>query len=227
MPKRSDGKVSAPKLVNRGGAGILTKPVEDPAKERPPDPTRAVLEGPNGKVNRISPGLKSMIVDVESLTPDPNNARVHGDRNMEAIMASLKLYGQMKPIVVRKQDMVVAAGNGTLEAIKRLGWTKVAANVVPMTEEEFAGYGLADNRSAELAAWDFEVVDRLDRFLVERGQANVGWTGEELAVLRREIGDVAPPDQFPEVDEGIETEHECPRCGYRFSGGSVVPTGGS
>jgi hypothetical protein len=32
--------------------------------------------------------------------------------------------------------------------------------------------------------------------------------------------DVAPPDDFKEVDENIETEHECPKCGYKWSGGT-------
>lgn len=48
-----------------------------------------------------------------------------------------------------------------------------------------------------------------------------GWTADELDVLRRGSF-VAPPEDFPEVGEGIEVEHVCPRCGYQFSGGQTV-----
>ena len=33
---------------------------------------------------------------------------------------------------------------------------------------------------------------------------------------------VEPPDDFKEFDESIEIEHECPRCGYKFSGGKIT-----
>ena len=199
MPKRVTDK---PKLVNRGAAGLLKK-VPDPPPEangHPPpaprvDPTQAVLEAGPGKKNYIR--CEGRRVKIASLVPDPENARVHGDRNMAAIKASLKLYGQMKPIVVRQQDMVVAAGNGTLRAATELGWSEVAASVIKMSDEEFSGYALADNRTAELAAWDFEVVAKIDQFLQERGQATVGWTADELEVLR--AADWTPPD--PSDDE--------------------------
>lgn len=202
MPKKSGA--TAPKLVNRGAAGLLTKLPED-ANGRPRvDPTLAALEAATGKKNHIR--CDGTRVKVDKLKPDPNNARVHGDRNMAAIMASLKLYGQLKPVVVRKQDMTVAAGNGTLRAAKELGWTEVAATVVPMTPEEFAGYGLADNRTAELAAWDFEVMAKIDQFLQERGHATIGWTQDELEVLR--AADWTPPevsdDEFGAGDGGDE-----------------------
>ncbi len=151
---------------------------------------------------------------------------MHGDRNMEAIRDSLRAYGQLKPVVVRAQTRVVVAGNGTMRAARELGWQRVAAVIVPMTDVEAAGYGLADNRTAELADWDNEVVARLSRFIQEAGGASVGWSADEIAALRRDDF-LPPPDEFPEVNEDLATEHECPRCHYRFSGGKqtviVVP----
>ena len=214
-----------PKFVNRGPAGLLIKLKGSPAGIEP-----ALTEGGEvtsakppvaAKHNYISAPIKHLAVGVETLTPDPENARLHPERNMEAIRESLRLYGQMKPIVVRKQTMVVVAGNGTLAAAKQLGWTKIAANVVTMTDAEAIGYGLADNRTAELAAWDEEALSRLMRLSAEMGNERPpGWSPDELAVLRA-TGWVDPPAEFPEVDENIEIEHQCPKCGYRFSGGSV------
>ena len=158
------------------------------------------------------------IVGVDALTPDPLNARLHGDRNLDAIAESLMAYGQVKPVVVRKGTMVVVAGNGTLAAAKMLGWRRLAANVVEMTDAEAMGYGLADNRTAELAEWDFEVVARLDALIQESQSPTIGWTSEEIAAL---AAGVSPPAEFPSVDENMNVDHVCPRCGYAFSGGDV------
>lgn len=152
---------------------------------------------PTGQLDRIE--CDGQVVDIATLVPDPNNARVHNDRNLDAIKHSLAKYGQRKPIVVRQQDLMVAAGNGTLEAAKALGWTKLAASVRPMTDEEFTGYGLADNRTAELAKWNFEVVARLDKLMSEQGESTmIGWSPDELEVLR--AADWTPPP----VDEGAQ-----------------------
>lgn len=169
-----------PKLTNRGAAGLLgkkigkvTSTIQVPKIELPPI-----------VVNKIAKSLLAMVVEIDSLTPDPVNARLHPERNMEAIKQSLIMYGQVKPIVVREETGVVMAGNGTLAAAKELGWTEIAVSMVSMNEVEAAGYGLADNRTAELAKWDFEVVARLDKLLIQARHAQVGWSGDELEVLR-------------------------------------------
>lgn len=175
-----------PKLVNRGPAGLLTKL---PATQKP---TAGADEQPAGPINKIVESLQPLVVPIDSLTPDPQNARLHPERNMEAIKKSLSLYGQVKPVVVRRETGVVVAGNGTMEAAKALGWTEIAATFVDFNEAQAAGYGLADNRTAELAKWDFEVVARLDQLIRESGDSDmVGWSADELEVLR--CADWTPP----------------------------------
>ena len=68
--------------------------------------------------------ITAKMLSVSDLTPDAENARLHDDRNLEAIKSSLERFGQQKPIVV-DSTMSVVAGNGTLEAAKMLGWTKI------------------------------------------------------------------------------------------------------
>lgn len=210
MPKMGGRAV---KFVNRGAAGLLNKTTRVDGNEEAPPKS-------NGKPNNIAAPLRSLAVAIDSLTPDPDNARQHGERNLEAIKDSLRSYGQLKALVVRRKGLVVIAGNGTLLAAKELGWTKIAATVVEMDAIQAAGYGLADNRTAELATWNLEVVERLSRLIGAAGVDQPGWTAAELEVLRKGSW-VEPPADFPEVDESIETEHTCPRCGYRFSGGEV------
>lgn len=61
---------------------------------------------------------------ISELTPDPNNARQHGDKNLAAIVGSLKKFGQQHPIIIDENGMVLA-GNGRLEAAKYIGWDEI------------------------------------------------------------------------------------------------------
>lgn len=152
----------------------------------------------------INPNLQSLVVPIDSLTPDPNNARSHGERNIRSIMDSLMRYGQQKP-VVKNSSGVVVAGNGTLEAAKRLGWDKLAAVEFHLERRHAGGYALADNRTAELAEWNFPVLSsQLDLFEKD-GQLELGvlWTKEEAGNLRS--ADFSPA---PEPTGNGETPHE-------------------
>lgn len=192
--------VQKPELTNRGPAGLLTKlPTNGEAHPQPepsPSPSVKVAE-----INLIAPNLRAagLVTQIAHLTPDPRNARLHPERNMEAIRDSLAQYGQVKTIVVLKSTMTVIAGNGTMEAAKQLGWTEIAANIVDMTEVEATGFGLADNRTSELAKWDFEVVAMLDKLIQEQNEPMIGWTKDELEVMR--MADWTPP---PVKDDELE-----------------------
>lgn len=93
--------------------------------------------------------------EIGEITPDPGNVRLHSNKNIDAIKASLNRFGQQKPIVCDKK-MVVRAGNGTLEAAKELGWTHINVVVSELDRADLIAYGIADNRTAELAEWDVE-----------------------------------------------------------------------
>jgi site-specific DNA-methyltransferase (adenine-specific) len=103
--------------------------------------------------------MKIETLQIKDLTPDPANARQHDEKNLKAIQGSLKEFGQRKPIVITEAGIIVA-GNGTVEAAKRLGWLKIDAVRVPgdWTPEQTKAFALADNRTAELASWSPEVL---------------------------------------------------------------------
>ena len=107
---------------------------------------------------------------------DPNNARKHDQKNIDAIANSLARFGQRKPIVV-VGDGTIVAGNGTAQAAKQLGWTEIVVARIPWrwTPEEIKAYALADNRTAELAEWDAEML--ADQLLELDA---VGWDVSEL-----------------------------------------------
>jgi DNA modification methylase len=96
---------------------------------------------------------------ISDLTLDPGNARLHSQKNLDAIKASLTKFGQRKPIVINNKG-VILAGNGTVEAAKALGWDHIEVATVPADWDEATAraYALADNRTAELAEWDENVL---------------------------------------------------------------------
>jgi hypothetical protein len=118
-------------------------------------------------------------VAIADLQPDPENARTHSERNLNAIGKSLAAFGQRKPIVIAGRKIV--AGNGTVEAARRLGWTEITAVDYPADRiEEARAYAIADNRTAELSLWDN---NRLKAQLenLGAGMAGVaGFTWEEI-----------------------------------------------
>jgi len=102
--------------------------------------------------------MKIETVAIDSLDLDPRNARKHDAKNLKAIADSLEQFGQRKPIVVWGKTVV--AGNGTMAAARSLDWTEISIARVPddWSSDQVKAYALADNRSAELAVWDEQVL---------------------------------------------------------------------
>lgn len=110
---------------------------------------KAVVRGPE----RINPALEGLARPIETLKLDEKNARVHDERSIAAISASLERFGQQRPVVVVGKTVV--AGNGTLMAAVRLGWKRLAAVDFEGDPNKAKAYALADNRTAELSGWDY------------------------------------------------------------------------
>ena len=144
--------------------------------------------------------MKIETLQIKDLTPDPQNARQHDEKNLKAIQGSLNQFGQRKPIVITEAGVIVA-GNGTVEAAKRLGWLKIDAVRVPgdWTPEQTKAFALADNRTAELAAWNTETLTAQLQELEEEGWeiADFGFEalefpGEHKPIIEDEVPESAP-----------------------------------
>jgi ParB-like chromosome segregation protein Spo0J len=97
----------------------------------------------------IIDSLKSLAVPIDSLQGLPGNPR-RGD--VDAVATSLSRFGQRKPIVVRRDDGTIIAGNHTWQAAKKLGWSEIAVAYVGDDDVTAQAYALADNRTAELGS---------------------------------------------------------------------------
>ena len=95
-------------------------------------------------------------VNIEKILPYKNNARQHGDDDVDAIMASIKEFGFNDPIGVWKD--IIVEGHGRLLAAKRLGMETVPViRLDHLTDEQRKAYALAHNRTAELSVWDYDL----------------------------------------------------------------------
>ncbi len=128
-------------------------------------------------------------VPIADLAPDPSNARLHPEPNLDAIVASLRRFGQAEPLVVQKGTHRVIAGHGRLLAMRKLGWTECDVVEIEVTSLDATALGIALNRTAELAAWDEGVLARL---LLELRNENsldgVGYSEKEIDALLAELG---------------------------------------
>jgi hypothetical protein len=164
--------------------------------------------------------LKVEDVKISDLSSDPANLRLHSDRNLQAIKNSLARFGQQKPIVIDSKN-IVRAGNGTLDAAKLLGWETISCARSDLKGSDLIAFGIADNRSAELATWD---EGALTDMLIGLGNESdelllaAGYDVAEVDALIDASSDPAPPEEFKSFDENIETDYECPQCNYKWSG---------
>ena len=163
--------------------------------------------------------MKTVAMKVSDLSQDPANARKHDDRNIDSIIASLRRFGQQKPIVIDASN-VVRAGNGTLEAAKRLGWDSIECVKTSLKGSDAIAYAIADNRTAELAEWDSDILAaQLSGLLTDdEALANAaGFSAEEIEAMLEKLSD-EPESSSEEIDaDKFDLEHKCPKCGFEFN----------
>jgi ParB-like chromosome segregation protein Spo0J len=95
---------------------------------------------------------------ITSLKPHLRNPRKHSKRQIEQIADSIQAFGFVNPVLIDSESRVIA-GHGRVEAARRLGVQEVPTiRVDHMTEAEKRAYAIADNRLAELAGWDRDLL---------------------------------------------------------------------
>ena len=192
------GETRRPRRGNRGGGGAsgVTEPPQSGA-ETVPEAT--------GDTPWIAASLTPLAVPLSDLTPHPDNARRHTDRDIPVLMASLLRYGQRKPVVGKREyrglTNVIIAGNGTLESARRLQGGAHAVAWFDGTDDEADEYALVDNRTAELSTWDLETLARQLRTMRDRGGAEtierMGWSAAESGPLLAAEWRPAAPGHLP------------------------------
>jgi DNA modification methylase len=144
---------------------------------------------------------------VERVKPYESNPRINDDA-VDAVAASIRGFGFRQPIVVDAEGVIIV-GHTRWKAAQKLGMPVVPVHVATdLTPEQIRAYRIADNKTAELASWDF---DLLPLELSQLGAAGfdlglLGFDQDELAKILNPGGKdgLTDPDDVPEPpDEAI------------------------
>jgi len=140
------------------------------------------------------------LVSVDEVKPFETNPRIN-DQAVEAVAASLRQFGFRQPIVV-DEGMVIICGHTRWKAARRLGLAKVPVHVAKdLTAEQVKAYRISDNKTAELAEWNMDLlpIQIADLQAADWDMSQFGFSAEELSKLLD--GDVqeglTDPDDVP------------------------------
>jgi ParB family chromosome partitioning protein len=141
------------------------------------------------------------------LRPYENNVKDHPVKQLEAIANSIKEFGFRQPIVIDKNNVIIA-GHARYEAAATLGMNEVPCELADdLTDEQINAYRIIDN------------------LIAEQGATNIGVLNHEIAKLSN--FDFVPfniaPITFDETDapklkisEEDDKTITCPNCSHRF-----------
>jgi DNA modification methylase len=142
--------------------------------------------------------MNHQTIAVADLSLDPSNVRKHSRRNLDAIKASLRKFGQQKPIVVDAKGIVLA-GNGTLTAAQELGWTEIQIVRTELAGVEATAFAIADNRTAELAEWEEDKLSQVLQSLKVEDADLLAATGYDAAEVDKMSKAEVTEDEVPDV----------------------------
>jgi len=153
--------------------------------------------------------MKIEYIPVRQLRPYPKNARTHSKKQIQQIAKSIAKFGFCNPVLIDDAKQIIA-GHGRVEAAKVLGIDAVpACPLSHLSEADKRAYILADNKLAEKAGWDRELLAIELQGLIEI-DVDIEVTGFEMAEIdlileeAREASATAsgPEDKVPECSPG-------------------------
>ena len=103
--------------------------------------------------------LKMQEVEIDKLIPWMENPR-RNDHAVDAVAKSIESYGFNVPIVC-DQNLTIIAGHTRWKAARKLGMKVVPIVITPMTDAQRKAFAVADNKTAEIAEWDFPQLQML------------------------------------------------------------------
>lgn len=149
---------------------------------------------------------KIEMASIDRLTAYSRNARTHSRKQIRQIADSIQRFGFANPVLIGDDGQIIA-GHGRVAAAKLLGWKEVPAlRLSHLSAAEKQAYVIADNKLAEKAGWDREILALELQALIDL-DFDVELTGFETAEIDIVLEDAAeangdetadPDDQVPE-----------------------------
>jgi ParB-like chromosome segregation protein Spo0J len=152
--------------------------------------------------------LKIKYKDPSRLRPRLKNPRTHTAKQIKQIAASIKEFGFINPILTDRADGIIA-GHARVEAAKLIGMSDVpTVRVDHLTPAQIRAFVIADNRLAEVAGWDRELLAlELQELSIELNfdVTVTGFEAAEVDLLISELteGAADEADEIPEIDRSV------------------------
>src|SRR5438132_11717221 len=178
-------------------------------------PTRS-MRRQNQPVLRGETAMKIEYSLVRELRPYPNNARTHSKKQIRQIANSIKKFGFCNPVLIDDEKQIVA-GHGRVEAAKLLGIDAVpTCRLSHLSEADKRAYILADNKLAEKAGWDKQLLAIELQCLIDL-DVEIELTGFEMPEIDIILEDAREADGASSGPEEAVPQHS--------SGPAVTQTG--
>jgi DNA modification methylase len=150
----------------------------------------------------MRPDLRHEVLyqSIDELSPNRSNPRTHSKKQIRQLADSIQQFGFVNPVLVDASAHIIA-GHGRMEAAKLLGITHVpTVRLDHMTGAQRRAYALADNRLAELAGWDAELLAVELQYLSDV-DFDVTITGFDVAEIDLLLQPHADPDDDPATEQ--------------------------
>ena len=175
--------------------------------------------------------MEMIKVVVSSIVPYEKNPRKN-DKAVKEVAESIKQCGYSNPIIV-DENMVVLCGHTRLKALKKLGYQEIdVIKLDGLTEEQKKKYRIYDNKTAEFAQWDAELLAQEMEDL-DFSAFDLNWDLEEADETESYAADLSEygddydeegednrdfgNEEFTDDDFSDETfKYRCPECGFMF-----------
>lgn len=155
--------------------------------------------------------LQVIYLPISELKGYERNARTHSEEQIEQVAQSILKFGWTNPILVG-EDKTILAGHGRLEAAKFLKMEEVPTICIKgLTKEQFKAYVIADNKLAEQAGWDMELL-KVELEELADADFDLSLTGFDNKELDKILGEFLEPqvkDISDELEPTYKIEIEC------------------
>jgi hypothetical protein len=160
-------------------------------------------------------------VKASEILPNPKNWRTHPKAQKDALKGLLAEIGFAGAVLARETDQGLMLIDGHLRAETAID-AEIPVLILDVDEDEADKILLTFDPISAMANADAVALDNLLREVQTSNEA----VADMLTELAKEAGVISlqkdSPEDFPEVNENIATEHQCPKCGYQWSGGKMV-----
>lgn len=147
------------------------------------------------------------LIEISKLKPAARNARTHSKRQIKQIADSIRRFDFTNPVLIDDENQIVA-GHGRVAAAQTLGISEIPClRLSDMTDADKRAYVIADNKLAQNAGWNLEILAGELEGLMELG-FEVELTGFELPEIDILLNDVAEASPDP-----VGPADECPEAG--------------